>query len=44
MKLWITCGNTSNVKMREILSSTLLTAKKLLESGESVVEIRDKED
>lgn len=41
--IWITCGNTSNTKMREILSTTLLKAKELLESGENVVEISDKE-
>lgn len=41
--IWITCGNTSNARMREILSTTLLKAKELLESGESLVEISDKE-
>lgn len=40
--IWITCGNTSNAKMREILSATLLKAKVLLEKGENVVEISDK--
>ncbi len=42
--IWITCGNTSNARMREILSTVLLKAKELLESGENVVEISDKED
>jgi len=42
--IWITCGNTSNDRMREILSTTLLKAKELLESGENVVEVSDKED
>jgi len=41
--IWITCGNTSNARMREILSTALLKAKELLESGENVVEISDKE-
>lgn len=41
--IWITCGNTSNAKMRDILSTALLKAKELLERGESVVEISDKE-
>ncbi|CAN5267653.1 DUF5615 family PIN-like protein [soil metagenome] len=41
--IWITCGNTSNARMREILSTALLKAKELLESGENVVEIIDKE-
>jgi predicted nuclease of predicted toxin-antitoxin system len=40
--IWITCGNTSNAKMREILSDTLSRAKGLLEEGEPVVEISDK--
>jgi predicted nuclease of predicted toxin-antitoxin system len=41
--IWITCGNTSNARMRDILSKTLPKAKELLESGENVVEISDKE-
>lgn len=41
--IWVTCGNTSNAKMREILSTTFLKAKELLESGENIVEISDKE-
>jgi predicted nuclease of predicted toxin-antitoxin system len=41
--IWITCGNTSNAKMRDILSKTLSKAKELLKSGENVVEISDKE-
>lgn len=40
--IWITCGNTSNARMREILSGTLLKAKELLEGGEVIVEISDK--
>lgn len=40
--IWVTCGNTSNAKMREILSKTLPKAKELLEQGEIVVEISDK--
>jgi len=40
--IWITCGNTSDARMREILSQSLLKAKELLESGETVVEISDK--
>jgi len=42
MKLWITCGNTSNSKMKEILSSALPKVKTLIESGENIVEISDK--
>jgi predicted nuclease of predicted toxin-antitoxin system len=37
--IWLTCGNTSNVRLREILSSTLLDALELLKSGEKLVEI-----
>ncbi|MDZ7772228.1 MAG: DUF5615 family PIN-like protein [Balneolaceae bacterium] len=40
--IWIRCGNTSNAKMREILSSSLSKVIELLESGENVVEINDK--
>lgn len=39
--LWLTCGNTSNMRLKEILSSTLLQATELLAHGESIVEIRD---
>jgi predicted nuclease of predicted toxin-antitoxin system len=37
--IWLTCGNTSNAHLREILSLTLLDALELLESGEKLVEI-----
>jgi predicted nuclease of predicted toxin-antitoxin system len=39
--IWITCGNTSNARLRVILSKTLPDAIALLESGERVVEIGD---
>jgi len=39
--LWITCGNTSNARMREILALSLETALELLEDGERLVEISD---
>ena len=39
--LWVTCGNTSNLKLQEILSHTLSDALELLERGESLVEITD---
>jgi predicted nuclease of predicted toxin-antitoxin system len=35
----LTCGNTSNVRLREILSSVLPEALELLNSGEQLVEI-----
>ncbi len=37
--IWLTCGNTSNVRLKEILVSTLETAIELLENGEEIVEI-----
>lgn len=40
--IWITSGNTSNARMRQILSDTLLKVKELLEGGEAIVEISDK--
>jgi predicted nuclease of predicted toxin-antitoxin system len=39
--IWITCGNTSNENLRTILTTTLLSALSILESGESLVEIKD---
>lgn len=37
--LWITCGNTSNARLREVLQTALPAAFDLLEHGESLVEI-----
>lgn len=37
--IWLTCGNTSNTRLREILSVTLLEALQLLRLGERLVEI-----
>lgn len=39
--LWVTCGNTSNARLREVLASVLPAALRLIESGESLVEIGD---
>ncbi len=39
--IWITCGNTSNEKLKTILSFAFPKAMKLLEKGEPVVEIND---
>jgi predicted nuclease of predicted toxin-antitoxin system len=39
--IWVTCGNTSNARMREILTSTLLKVKTLIDKGEPIVEISD---
>jgi predicted nuclease of predicted toxin-antitoxin system len=37
--IWLTCGNTSNARLKEILCSTLLDALQLLQAGEKLVEI-----
>lgn len=37
--VWITCGNTSNARLKEILTNTLSKALELLEAGEELVEI-----
>jgi predicted nuclease of predicted toxin-antitoxin system len=37
--IWLTCGNTSNDRLKEIMIATLPNAIELLRSGESVVEI-----
>jgi predicted nuclease of predicted toxin-antitoxin system len=39
--IWITCGNTSNARLKEILQNTLLQAVALLGTGEQFVEISD---
>ena len=37
--IWLTCGNTSNARLREILGETLPKALELLSTGEALVEI-----
>lgn len=37
--IWLTCGNTSNARLCEILTKTLPTALELLRAGEQLVEI-----
>jgi len=37
--IWVTCGNTSNARLKEILTNTLAKALDLLNSGEKLVEI-----
>jgi len=39
--LWITCGNTSNVRLKEVLKASLPRALDLLRQGERLVEISD---
>jgi predicted nuclease of predicted toxin-antitoxin system len=40
--IWVTCGNTSNARMKEILLQKLQPALRLLDMGEQLVEITDK--
>lgn len=40
--IWITCGNTSNTRMCEILKKSLTQAINLLNNNENIVEISDK--
>ena len=37
--IWLTCGNTSNTRLKQILFITLKKALDFLESGEQLVEI-----
>ncbi len=39
--VWVTCGNTSNLRMREIFTNSLKQACTLLEQGEILVEISE---
>jgi predicted nuclease of predicted toxin-antitoxin system len=39
--LWLTCGNTSNAKLRAILMRAWPAAVILLEAGEKIVEVSD---
>ena len=39
--IWLTFGNTSNAQLKEILISALPTALEILNSVETLVEIRD---
>jgi predicted nuclease of predicted toxin-antitoxin system len=39
--LWVTCGNTSNARLREILTKSLQPALELFLRGEPLVEISD---
>jgi len=39
--IWVTCGNASNKRLREVFDATFTAARQLLEQGEAVVEIGD---
>ncbi len=42
--LWLTVGNTSNARLREVLSKNFPTVQNLLLRGESLVEISEARD
>lgn len=37
--IWLTCGNTSNARLKEILTANLSTAIEILEKGNDLIEI-----
>ena len=39
--IWVTCGNTSNRRIQNILKRMLLPAVEMLEGGEALVEVGD---
>jgi predicted nuclease of predicted toxin-antitoxin system len=39
--VWVTCGNTSNARLRELVAQTWPEVRRLLETGEALVEISD---
>lgn len=39
--IWLTCGNTSNARLQQLLSTAFPWAQRLLQAGESLVEIGD---
>jgi predicted nuclease of predicted toxin-antitoxin system len=39
--IWLTCGNTSNARLRIILEKTLTQAMAILSTGEKIVEIQE---
>lgn len=39
--VWVTCGNTSNARLRQVLATTLGEAIALLDAGETLVEVGD---
>ena len=39
--VWVTCGNTSNAKLKAILTQAWPSARTLIERGEAIIEISD---
>lgn len=40
--IWVTCGNTTNARLREICGAVFEQAIQLLQQGESLVEITER--
>lgn len=40
--VWLTCGNTANERLRQVLVDSFPTAMALLRRGETIVEISDR--
>ena len=40
--IWLRCGNTSNARLRQLLTTALPQALALFDAGESLVEIADR--
>jgi predicted nuclease of predicted toxin-antitoxin system len=40
--VWITCGNTSNARLRQVLTESFPKTLELLRRGEAIVEISDR--
>jgi len=39
--IWLTCGNTTNGRLRQVLAKTFVQALILLTAGKAVIEIKD---
>lgn len=39
--IWVTCGNTSNARLKQILERTMAKAIELLTAGEALVEVSE---
>jgi predicted nuclease of predicted toxin-antitoxin system len=39
--VWVTCGNTSNERLRQVFAKSFGAARQLLEGGEPLVEVSD---
>jgi predicted nuclease of predicted toxin-antitoxin system len=39
--IWLTCGNTSNAHLRQLLGSAFPRALEMVSAGESLIEISD---